>query len=145
MEEGPHIREVAMSTRAAILVAVLPLALACASAGGSASSSGPRSDRNLITAEEIAGVSVSNLYDAVRLLRPEWLNQRPNPSAITPGAESDIIVYMDRIRFGTPEQLRQFPPSVAVSVRFLSPSQAEGEFGVGNMRGAILVTTRRNP
>jgi hypothetical protein len=133
-----------VNVRAAILVAVLPLAWACASAGSSAGASGPRPDRNLITAEEIAGISVSNLFDAVRLLRPEWLNQRPNPTTIVPGNETDMVVYMDRIRFGTPEQLRQFPPSAAVSIRFLSPSEATGEFGVGHLKGAILVTTRRN-
>ena len=90
-------------------------------------------------------MSVSNLFDAVRLLRPQWLNQRPNPSAIMPGSESDMVVYMDRIRFGAPEQLRQFPPSIAISVRFLTPSEATAEYGVGHLKGAIMVTTRRNP
>ena len=143
MKEEAHLREVGVSLRAAILVVALPLAWACASVGSPASASGPRPDRNLITAEEIAGVSVSNLYDAVRLLRPQWLSQR-NPSTLLMGSEGDIVVYMDRIRFGEPEQLRQFPPSIATSVRFLNPSEANAEFGVGHLKGAILVTTRRD-
>ena len=133
-----------MSVRAAILVVALPLAWACASAGSSASASGPRPERNLITAEEIAGVSVSNLYEAVRILRPQWMSTT-NPSTFRIAAEGNIVVYMDRIRFGEPEQLRQFPPSIAVSVRFLDPSEANAEFGVGHLKGAIMVTTRRNP
>jgi len=133
-----------VSVRAAILVVALPVAWACASVGGSASSSAPRPGRNLITAEEIAGVSVSNLYDAVRLLRPQWLSTT-NPSTFRVAAEGTIIVYMDRIRFGEPEQLRAFPPSLAVSIRFLDPSEANAEFGVGHLKGAIVVNTRRNP
>jgi len=133
-----------VNVRAAILVAVLPLVSACASVGSSASSSGPRPDRNLITAEEIAGVSVSNLFDAVRLLRPQWLSTT-NPSTFLIGSEGNIVVYMDRIRFGEPEQLRAFPPSLAVSIRFLDPSEANAEFGVGHLKGAIVVTTVRNP
>lgn len=133
-----------MNVRAAILVAVLPLVSACASVGSSANSSGPRPNRNLITAEEIAGVSVSNLYDAVRLLRPQWMSTT-NPSTFLTGSEGTIIVYMDRIRFGEPEQLRAFPPSLAVSIRFLDPAEANAEFGVGHLKGAIVVATRRNP
>jgi hypothetical protein len=132
----------AVNVRAAILVAVLPLVSACVSVGSSASSSGPRPERNLITAEEIAGVSVANLFDAVRLLRPQWLSTT-NPSTFRVSAEGTIIVYMDRIRFGEPEQLRQFPPSIALSVRFLDPSEANAEFGVGHLKGAIMVTTRQ--
>lgn len=132
-----------MDVRAAILVAVLPLVTACASVGNSARSAGPRPERNLITAEEIAGVSVSNLFDAVRLLRPQWMSNT-NPSTFRVAAEGTIIVYMDRIRFGEPEQLRAFPPSIATSVRFLDPSEANAEFGVGHLKGAIVVTTRQS-
>jgi len=129
--------------RTAFVVAVLPLAWACASAGNPAPSSGPRPERNLITAEEIAGVSVSNLYDAVRILRPQWMSTT-NPSTFLVQSEGNIVVYMDRVRFGEPEQLRAFPPSLAVSIRFLDPSEANAEFGVGHLKGAIVVTTRRN-
>ena len=134
----------AVNVRAAILVAVLPLVSACAFVGSSANASWPRPERNLITAEEIAGVSVSNLFDAVRLLRPQWLSTT-NPSTFRVSAEGTIVVYMDRIRFGEPEQLRAFPPSLAVSIRFLDPSEANAEFGVGHLKGAIVVNTRRNP
>jgi hypothetical protein len=133
---------VAVSVRTAIVVAALPWALACASTGGSAGTSGPRPERNLITAEELRGVSASNLYDAIRLLRPQWMSAT-NPSTFRIEAEGNIVVYMDRIRFGEPEQLRAFPPSLAVSVRFLDPSEANAEFGVGHLKGAIVVVTRR--
>ena len=131
-----------MNVRTAILVAVLPLAIGCASTGSSAATSGPRPERNLITAEEIAVVSVSNLYDAIRQLRPQWMSTT-NPSTLRMDAEGTIVVYMDRIRFGDPEQLRAFPPSLAVSIRYLDPSEATAEFGVGHLKGAIVVTTRR--
>jgi len=89
-------------------------------------------------------MSVSDLFEAVRLLRPQWLSQR-NPSTFRLDAERDIVVYMDRIRFGEVDALKQFPPSLAVSIRFLDPSEATAEFGVGHLKGAIIVTTRRNP
>lgn len=131
-----------MNARAAILVVSLPLVWACASAGSGTGSAGPRHDPNVITAEELQGANVSNLFDAIRILRPQWL-ERGGPTTIIPGSEYAVVVFMDRIRFGEPEVLRQTPPSVAQSLRYYRADEAQAEFGIGNLRGAIQVITRR--
>ena len=131
-----------MNVRAAALLISLPLAWACGSAGSGAARTAPRHDPNIITSEELQGVSASNLFDAIRTLRPQWMSSR-SPTMLRPQAEGNIVVYMDRVRYGDPEMLRQIPPAVAVSVRYYSPSEAEGEFGAGHLQGAIQVVTRR--
>ena len=132
-----------MTTRKTLLALLVPLAWACSSGGAPGGRVAPRRDPNLITEAELQDVSVASLFDAIRTLRPEWL-QRRNPTTFRPQAEFNIVVYMDRIRFGEPETLRQFPPALAASVRFLSPAEAEAEFGTGHLQGAILVATRRH-
>ena len=131
-----------MNVRAAVLLISLPLAWACASAGGRAARTAPRHDPNVITSEELQGVSASNLFDAIRTLRPQWLSNR-SPTMIRPQAEGKIVVYMDRVRYGELEMLRQFPLGDVVSVRYYSPSEAEGQFGLGHLQGAIQVIVRR--
>lgn len=99
-----------------------------------------RRDPNLITAEEIAGKSAQSLYDAVRALRPAWM-MRGRTTALMPQNEGGLIVYVDGTRFGNFESLRQLVPSVAQSVRYYSPSDAEAHFGPGHLNGAIEVIT----
>ena len=131
-----------MNVRAAVLLISLPLAWACASAGSGAARTAPRHDPNIISSEELQGVSASNLFDVIRTLRPQWLSNR-SPTMLRPQAEGNIVVYMDRIRFGELETLRQIPPGDAVSVRYYGPTEAEGQFGAGHLHGAIQIITRR--
>jgi hypothetical protein len=132
-----------VNARLAVLLVAVPLALSCTSgAGQSGRMATPRHDANIISAEELAGVNASNLYDAIRLLRTEWL-RRSAPTTLLPGAEYAIAVYLDRVRFGDLESLRQLPVSAAVRVRYYSASEAQSEFGVSNLQGAIQVVTLR--
>lgn len=119
------------------------LLIAC---GGRSAQSGlpaaPPANQNVITAPELRSVNYSNLYDVVRALRPQWL--RRFRSSALPGAQfNDLMVYMDRTRLGTMEVLRQLNPSGIMQIRYFSPSEAEAEFGPGNMNGAIQVITSR--
>jgi hypothetical protein len=132
-----------VNARLAVLLVAVPLALSCTSgAGRSGRLATPRHDANIISAEELAGVNASNLYDAIRLLRTEWL-RRSAPTTLLPGAEYAVAVYLDRVRFGDLESLRQLPVSSAVRVRYYSASEAQSEFGVSNLQGAIQVVTVR--
>ena len=99
-----------------------------------------RRDPNAITAEEIATQPAQTLYDAVRALRPAWM-MRGRPTALMPQNEGQLIVYVDGTRYGTVESLRQLVPSVAMAVRYYSPSDAEARFGPGHLNGAIEVIT----
>lgn|SRR5512142_409115 len=134
-----------MDIRAAILACALPLAWACSAGSGQPGRTAPRSDENLITAEELATANASNLFDAIRQLRPRWM-ERGGPTALRgPGAQGSLTVYVDRVREGGTEALRSVPLGLVESVRYLTPSQAQGEFGLDNIYGAIQVTTRRAP
>jgi hypothetical protein len=130
-----------MNVFAPCLAFALPLVWACGGGAGQTGRTAPRGDPHLITAEELATANASNLYDAIRQLRPNWL-EVGSPSRLRPSAEPGIMVYVDRTREGGTEALRTIPLLLVESVRWLSPSQAEGEFGLDNTRGAIRVITR---
>jgi hypothetical protein len=125
-----------------LVVSLYALLLAASASGAAAQTPArkPRRDANLITAEEIATKSAQTLYDAVRALRPAWM-MRTRPTTLMPQNEGGLIVYVDGTRFGNFESLRQLVPSVALSVRYYSPSDAEGHFGPGHLNGAIEVIT----
>lgn len=133
---------VIVSYRMVFLLAALPLVSACASSGSQTGQASPRHDPYVITAAELATASASNLFDAVRQLRPRWM-ERLGPTTFGPQAEYAVMVYMDRIRFGAPDMLRQVPVSLPLSVRYYSASEAQAEFGVGNLQGAIQIVTRQ--
>lgn len=126
----------------------LPGAIACAlalaaCAHGSRAShdAAPSHDSDLLTAEELSGVSGSTVYDAVRQLRPEWL-MRSNPGAVLRGARGDIILYVDGTRYGTGiDGLRTITLRSVAAVRYFSPGAAQARFGAGHIFGAIEVIT----
>lgn len=126
--------------RATILLLVAIAAACAGGAGGGSETAVPSVDRSVLSGEELRTAPGATLYDVIRALRPEWL--RRNPSILQPGAEGDIVVYMDRARMGGPNTLQQLRPSAVASVRYYSASEAAGEFGPGHIHGAIAVTTR---
>lgn len=131
--------------------------------GGSARQ-GPRVmeiGRDLILGEEVRRLaSVSNAYEAVEMLRPEWLirrgtgNWRETPRGSMSGmgsvtstvdveeAEATIRAYVDDVALGKVEALKDISTEAIVSIRFLTPAAATTRWGAGHQHGAILVTTR---
>ena len=133
----------AMTIRRAVPLAFALLA-ACggASAGPDRPSPQPqRHDPNVITEEDLRGSASGSLYDAIRRLRPGWRLQGP-PTTLLRQSDGGVIVYVDGIRFGGVETLRQFQPSSVLSIRYYSPGEAEGQFGPGHLKGAIAIVTR---
>ena len=136
------------------LIIALGVALAaCAGGTGSTSSQDPapaRRDRNLITAEELATETSTNVYDAIRHLRPEMLVQRGGAQAtatITPSANApdagQITVYMNNTKMnGGLNSLKEIPLSSIKEVRYLSATDATQAFGTGNTAGAIVLKSR---
>jgi hypothetical protein len=126
--------------RLGIVVALLTLACATGSSGNSADSkSSDRHSRDLITAEELASSKARNVYDAIRELRPSFLQAHRTASTSPVTAR----VYVD----GTPlgeglEILRQMRPDDVTEIRYLSGPDATQRFGTGNAAGAILVKTK---
>ncbi|SRR6266571_4424395 len=101
----------------------------------------PGHDSDVIMAEELAGTNGSTAYDAVRQLRPAWI-MRSRPTAVMQRNQSQLIVYVDGIRYAAGiESLRLLPLRSVASLRYFSPGSAEARFGAGHLLGAIEVIT----
>ena len=111
-----------------IASSLIMLAQACVSTG---SGDGIRRDPNLIVAEELANHSTMRLLDAIRQLRPSWINVRGVPESVV-------------LDGGAPEQatiLGALRADQVHSVRYHSPADATMRWGLGFPRGLIEVST----
>lgn len=124
--------------RPALAILSLTLLAACAS---SAAPTGPRRQRDRISAEEIASVQVGTAYEVIEALRPEFLRARG--SASMSGAQEFAVVYIDGVRAGAPDELRRVPREVIGEIRYLSANDATTQYGTGHGGGAVLVVTKR--
>ena len=123
---------------AVLLVSLLGLA-ACSHAAHMPRDVAASHDSDLITAKDFSAVTGSTVYDAVRQLRPEWI-MRSRPNLVLPN--QNLIIYVDGNRYGSGiDGLRLITIRSAYSVRYFSPSSAEGRFGPGHLLGAIEVIT----
>ena len=118
-------------------LALIALAAACATSGAAAGQRGRVG--NVITAEEIAQSTHSNLFDLVRDRRGHWFTVR---ATVLQGEQPDVIVYLGQQRMGNRDALRSMHPNMAESIRFFTASEAEFRFGMGHMAGAIQVIPR---
>ncbi len=107
-----------------------------------------RSDRSRLLAEDIAGAgNVATALDAVRLLRPWWLNPPMGRIASTNfGAETRaataLVVYIDGLRQPDLESaLVTVKAGDVVEMRYLDQNRAVQQWGPGHEAGAIEVTT----
>ncbi len=105
---------------------------------------------NVITAEEMAKSGADNAYDLIKTLRPAWFVKRGVSSGqvttdavggmVEPGG---LVVYVDGVRVGGPEELRNVTAERITEMRFLSATDATTKYGTGHTQGAIEVTTKR--
>ncbi len=120
----------------------LGLVLLAACAGGPpGGASVPPRDENVISAEELKDATATNLYDFIRSRRPRWL-ERNYSAVLRSDRVTTVAVFLDNQEFGGPDQLRQLPVSSAGEVRYYSPSEAQGRFGLGYINGVIQVVSR---
>ena len=123
-----------------VCMALLAGMPACRSSGASSSTT-PHRDPRRIQYEEVAeaaGQNMQSLYDLVVSRHSDWLR----PTLTLAGAHQ-VTVYLDRARLGGPEQLRTVPLRIVESVRYLTASEAQAEFGLDNLGGSIAIATRR--
>ena len=113
-----------------IAAAVVTLA-ACAPKTGTVA---PRKNRNLITAEEISTVSVSDAFEVIQRLRPSYF--------ATHGTLTPPVVYVDGMPFGEIDSLRRVQPPSIDSIQYLDPLMATQRYGRAAGGGAILITTK---
>ena len=123
-----------MMPRGSIAVIGLFLLVAACATGGSSGDSGPRRNRNVIAADEIAELVGSySAYDAIQRLRANWLSGRGG----TPPR-----VFYDGIDMGSVDVLRNYRLEDIREFRFVSPSDATTRYGTGFGGGAIEVFSR---
>jgi hypothetical protein len=96
--------------------------------------------RDVITAAEIVASRVTDAYQAVVHLRPEFLRRR-HVRPVVPAMHSSIPVYVDDLHFGESESLRYVPLERVRQIRYLNSTDADLRWGGSHPGGAILVTT----
>lgn len=107
-----------------------------------------RGDRTKLTQSDIAGAStVTTALDAIRLLRPWWLNPPVGRMASTDmagdtRAATRVIVYIDDMRQPDLESsLVTVKASEVVEARYLDQNRAVQMRGPGHEAGVIEIST----
>lgn len=100
----------------------------------------PRGRTDIVAASEIARLGTAvNALDAVRLLRPEFLQSRGVSSR---GEHLPPTVYLDNVRLGSLQALETIPVGAIHEIRYLTPFTASLWLTPESLGGAILVRTR---
>lgn len=130
--------------RASVSIVAIAAMAACASGGTSAGGAKPRYAQNVITADELATVDVTDAYQAIQRLRPQFLSNSRGPTVMgtRPGTGDGVQVYLNAQRLGDLSSLAQIPKGDIKEIRFLTASEASSRFGTGNTAGAIVVTRK---
>lgn len=122
------------------LLAAVTLIAVTACSGKQSSSTGTRSSRDLITRAQIEQLNATDGYDIVQRLRSDVLRPR-GATSIRSGPEM-AVVYVDGVRRGTPDVLRQIRANEIEEIRFVSGTDATTRYGTDHGGGAIEVKTR---
>jgi len=93
-------------------------------------------------AAEIREVAAGNAFEAVRLLRPEWLVQR-GQSAFDDPERDDIRAFLDEMEIGGVEALAVVSANVIQSIRFVDAAHASARWGARYTQGVIQVITNQ--
>ena len=97
--------------------------------------------REVLTAAEIVAARVTDVYQAVTQLRPEFLRRRSTSVVASPSEPARVAVYVDEMPFGTSESLRYIPLDRVRQIRYVSATEANLLFGGSHPAGIIVVTT----
>ncbi|MGH7500506.1 MAG: hypothetical protein ACREL7_02000 [Longimicrobiales bacterium] len=114
---------------------VAVLAASCAPA-----TTGRPSDRNVITAGDIATAHVQTAWEAVERLQPQWLTSR-GATSITDPTPTVASVFLNGVEVGDVDYLKSIIAVDVSEMRYYPPGEAGARFGMGHPRGVITVTT----
>jgi outer membrane cobalamin receptor len=121
-------------------VAALTLVLLVGCTKSNAVSSAPNSRRDLITREQIESLNATDAYDIVQRLRSDVLRGRGSTSVRS--GPILAVVYIDGVRRGGPEILRQLRSTEVEEIRFISGNDATTRWGTDHGGGVIDIKTR---
>lgn len=99
-----------------------------------------KKQRDLITLEEFDKVGKLDmiLLDAIKLLRPQFLEMPRGVRTLGGGAMNPVMVVVDGRR-GDSQMLLQLQIREVQEVRYLDPSKAQNDYGINANGGAIVV------
>lgn len=129
-----------MWQRASLIV--LGLATSACAAASSTTRPVYSASREVITAAEIVASRVTDVYQAVLQLRPEYLRRRSMPT-IAPYRGPEVTVFLDDIEFGNAQSMRNIPLERVRVIRYLTPSEAALRWPGQHAGGVIHVRTLR--
>ncbi|HEX8394115.1 MAG TPA: hypothetical protein VF665_17360 [Longimicrobium sp.] len=123
---------------------VLAFGAALAACGGNPPSSGfapaVHGGARLIAEQEVENSTASSAYELIQQLRPRWLYVSSGPTTF--GREPGIVVYVNEMRLGGLQSLREVDANAIRKVAFMDPNEATGRFGLNHTHGAILVSLK---
>lgn len=107
-----------------------------------------RGDRNRISKDELTEAlgGINTAYDAVRTMRPQWLNPpalRNSTATMTGdgGGATDVVVYIDDLRQQSKDDLKTVKAASILELKYLDQNRAIQMRGPGHEMGVIEVTT----
>ena len=120
--------------RLQIIACVVVLFVMGCAGSGSASNTGPRKQRDLITQSEIATKDFRNAHEVIQVLRPQMLRVR---------GSIGLAVFVNGIKMSNGVySLYDISPSSISEIRYLNSFDAQARFGTDTADGAISITTR---
>lgn len=122
-----------------MMAALSLLASACVHASAQARDH----DNLVITEEEIVASRAETAYDAVKLLRGNFLSYRGKTTLQRDSTSSSLpTVFLDEQEYGPLLTLRSIPASHVFAIRLYRSWEATTKYGARNMGGVIEVVTR---
>jgi hypothetical protein len=100
-----------------------PATFGCASAPPEMAVRPTTSSASLLTGDEIRRNRIENAYDAVRRLRPSFLNTR-GPTSVLAAPRKEIVVIVNGVPYGGVEELRSLRSAEIAWVRRLTAAEA---------------------
>ncbi len=120
-------------------------ALLAACAPGATTGGAPVShNRDVVTPAELVATKSTNLYDALKQIRPEYFTAR-GVSSIRLAVPDLPAVYLDRNQLDGLESMRSIDINLVQEVRRLTPTEATVRLARDFPGGVILITTVKKP
>ncbi len=132
-----------------VLVAAATIAAACAGGAGAGAAGGAatpsRGSGTRMEASEFRRAEFHTIYDAIKVLRPDWLQARGAVRTVGGGAEAAVVgVFIEgQARGWTLDKLQEYNVAAVQRVRRILASEAMASYGTEWAWGGIVVTLVR--
>ena len=132
-------------TRTTRWLAVTALLAACGGPKPVIGAAPRNNQRDLLTRLEIeqSTVGMLDLFQAIRTLRPHFLEGPRGLQSRGSLASRPTAVYINRVRQAGLESMRSLSALAVEEVRYLDPTASQSEFGPVASGGAVVITLRK--